>query len=77
MEGSLQDDRVPIRRQNISILCQMARRLEGGVPSKILICLNDSQEVHEDLCPDPDEDTPVACAMNPHWSKLQERLLPY
>ena len=71
MEGSLQDDRVPIRRQNISILCQMARRLEGWVPSKILICFNDSQEVlqfsnsqgvHEDLCPDPDEDTPVACS---------------
>ena len=29
VEGSLQDDRVPIRRQNISILCQMARWLEG------------------------------------------------
>ena len=35
----------------------------------------DSQEVHEDLCPDPDEDTPVACEMNPHWSQLQDRLL--
>ena len=33
------------------------------------------QEVHKDLCPDPDEDTPVACDMNPHWNQLQERLL--
>ena len=39
VEGSLQDDRVPIRRQNISILCEMARWLEGG------FCFNDSQEV--------------------------------
>jgi len=31
------------------------------------------KEVHEDLCPDPDEDTPVACEMNPHWSQLQDR----
>jgi len=30
---------------------------------------------HEDLCPDPDEDAPVACAMNPHWNQLQQRLL--
>jgi len=29
--------------------------------------------VHKDLCPDPDEDTPVACDMNPHWSQLQDR----
>ena len=31
------------------------------------------QEAHKDLCPDPDEDTPVACDMNPHWNQLQER----
>ena len=33
------------------------------------------QEVHTDLCPDPDEDTPVACAFNPHWDQLQQRFL--
>ena len=27
------------------------------------------------MCPDPDEDTPVACHMNPHWNQLQERFL--
>ena len=45
--------------------------------SQEVLQFSNSQGVHEDLCPDPDEDTPVACAMNPHWSKLQERLLPY
>ena len=34
----------------------------------------DLQAAHKDLCPDPDEDTPVACHMNPHWSPLQHRL---
>ena len=63
----------------------MAPWLEGGNPQndaqdtfqsyQKIKSFFDLQEVHKDLCPDPDEDTPVACDMNPHWNQLQERLL--